>query len=221
MRRRLEGPIGTFRDDIRLWSRPPIRATLTGEREKGVEMHAVVAYESMYGNTRKVAEAIADGLQLTCLVAVVPVNRLEREQLDTAGLIVIGGPTHVHGMSRTSTRKAAVEAAGNAGSTLSVEPDAQTPGLREWLASLGRLNVHAAVFDTRLKAPAVVSGRASRGITRELRRHGVTMLTKPESFLVTKDNKLLPGEADRARTWGRHLATTLAGAIHSGGSPDS
>lgn len=106
--------IGTFGDDIRLWSCPPIPATLTGEREKGVEMHAVVAYESMYGNTRK------------------------------------------------------------------------TPGLREWLASLGRLHVHAAVFDTRLKAPAVVSGRASRGITRELRRHGVAMLTKPESFLVTR-----------------------------------
>jgi hypothetical protein len=49
---------------------------------------------------------------------------------------------------------------------------------------------------------------------------GSTAFEHAESFLVTKDNKLLPGEADRARTWGRQLATTLAGAIHSGGSPD-
>jgi Flavodoxin domain len=74
-------------------------------------MRAVVAYESMYGNTRRVAEAIAAGLQSTCSVTLVPVSQLERESLDTADLIVIGGPTHVRGMSRTSTRKAAEEAA--------------------------------------------------------------------------------------------------------------
>ena len=57
----------------------------------------------------------------------------------------------------------------------------------------------AAVFDTKMKMPAVLSGRASRGIAKELRRHGVTLLTKPENFLVSKDNQLLPGEEDRAR----------------------
>jgi Flavodoxin domain len=184
-------------------------------------MRAVVAYESMYGNTRIVAEAIADGLRSTCSVTVVPVSHLEREQLDTAELIVIGAPTHVHGMSRANTRKAALEAAEKPGSGLSVEPNGQASGVREWLGSLERLNVQAAVFDTRIKMPAVVSGRASRGIAKELRRHSATLLTKPESFLVTKDNQLLPGEEDRARTWGRQLATALVGAVQSSGSADS
>ena len=40
-------------------------------------MRALVAYESMYGNTRRVAEAIADGLRSTCSVTVVPIGRLE------------------------------------------------------------------------------------------------------------------------------------------------
>lgn len=196
-------------------------ARLAGKREKGVVMRAVVAYESMYGNTRKVADAIADGLRTRYSVTVEPVNRLDTEQLDTAGLIVIGGPTHVRGMSRASTRKAAEEAANKPGSTLSVERDAQTPGVREWLSALGRLNVQAAVFDTRIKMPAVLSGRASRGIARELRRHGVTMLTKPESFLVTKDNQLLPGEEDRARAWGQQLAQAVAGAARTSNPPES
>ena len=178
-------------------------------------MRAIVAYESMYGNTRKVAEAIADGLQSTCSITVVPVSRLERKSLETVDLIVIGGPTHVRGMSRASTRKAAEEAAHKAGSTLTVEADAQAPGLREWLTSLGRANVQAAVFDTKIKMPAVLSGRASPGIAKELRRHGVTILIKPESFLVSKDNQLLPGEEDRARTWGQQLARAIAGAAHS------
>src|SRR6478736_4094490 len=158
-------------------------------------MRAVVAYESMYGNTRRVAEAIAAGLQSTCSVTLVPVSQLERESLDTADLIVIGGPTHVRGMSRMSTRKAAEEAAHKPGSTLAVEADAQAPGLREWLTS--------------------------RGIAKELRRHGVTLLTQPESFLVSKDNQLLPGEEDRARIWGQQLARTVAGAAHSSKSQES
>jgi hypothetical protein len=169
----------------------------------------------MYGNTRRVAEAIADGLRSAGSVMVVPVSRLERESLERVDLIVIGGPTHVRGMSRASTRKAAEEAAHKPGSTLTVEADAQAPGLREWLASLGRANVQAAVFDTKIKMPAVLSGRASHGIVKELRRHGVNVLTKPESFLVSKDNQLLPGEEDRARTWGQQLARASAGAADS------
>jgi Flavodoxin len=172
-------------------------------------MRAVVAYESMYGNTRRVAEAIADGLQLTCSVAVVPVSRLDRELIDAAELLVIGGPTHVRGLSRPNTRKAAVEAAGKPGSTLRVEPDAQAPGLREWLGSLGHLDIQAAVFDTRMNIPAFLSGRASRGLAKALRRRGLTMLAKSKSFLVTKDNRLCPGEEDRARTWGQQLAKSV------------
>ena len=146
-----------------------------------------------------------------------------RIAIDLLGLARAGQPagTRIAGHSRAhrdrrayprarheqaSTRKAAEEAANKPGSTLSAEPDAQTPGLREWLTALGRANVQAAVFDTRIKMPAVLSGRASRGIAKELRRHGVTLLTKPESFLVSKDNQLLPGEEDRARIWGQQLA---------------
>ena len=57
--------------------------------------------------------------------------------------------------------------------------------------------------------------------SKELRRHGVTLLTKPESFLVSKDNQLLPGEEDRARIWGQQLARTVAGAAHSSKSQES
>ena len=178
-------------------------------------MHAVVAYESMYGNSRRVAEAIADGLRSAGSVIVVPVSRLDRESLAGVDLIVIGGPTHVRGMSRASTRKAAEEAAHKPGSTLTLEADARAPGLREWLTSLGRPNVRAAVFDTKIKMAAVLSGRASHGIAKQLRRHGVTMLAKPESFLVSKENQLLPGEEDRARTWGQQLAHAIAGAADS------
>jgi hypothetical protein len=56
----------------------------------------------------------------------------------------------------------------------------------------------AAAFDTRIKAPLPI-GHASRGIGKLLRQRGYELLTKPQSFFVTKDNVLRPGEADRAR----------------------
>ena len=211
----------TLGEDLRPWSCASACAMVGGEREKGVVMRALVAYESMYGNTRRVAEAIADGLRSTCSVTVVPISRLEREALGTVDLIVIGGPTHVRSMSRASTRKAALAAADQPDSTLTVEPDVQATGVRELLTSLGRLNVQAAVFDTKIKMAALLSGRASLGIAKGLRRHGARMLAKPESFLVTKDNRLCPGEEDRARAWGQQLASALTAATHSSSSHET
>lgn len=73
-------------------------------------MRAVVVYESMYGNTHLIADAIGAGLRSTFDVTVVPVSQAGPAVLVRADLVVVGGPTHVHGMSRVSTRKGAAEA---------------------------------------------------------------------------------------------------------------
>src|ERR1700720_4941895 len=123
-------------------------------------MRAVVVYESMYGNTHLIADAIGAGLSTAFDVRVVPVSTAWPEVIADADLVVVGGPTHVHGMSRASTRKAAVKAAHKPVSPLQVEADAPGPGLREWFGSLDRYPVKAAAFDTRMHGPAALTGRA-------------------------------------------------------------
>jgi len=172
-------------------------------------MRAVVVYESMYGNTHVVAEAIGKGLRPVCDVFVVPVGRAVPEVLEGAELLVVGGPTHVHGMTRPRSRQAAADAAHKPGSTVVLEVGAEGPGVREWLASLGHLNVFAAAFDTRLHGPAAFTGRASKGISRELERLSAHIVADPESFLVTKENVLEAGEETRAREWGEELAARI------------
>jgi len=172
-------------------------------------MRAVIVYESMYGNTHVVADAIGTGLSTAFDVSVVPVAQVTPEVLADAGLVVVGGPTHAHGMSRPATRKAAVEAANKPASPLKVEPDALSPGLRDWFGSLGRYHVKAAAFDTRIHAPGALTGRASKGVTRLLRAHGFDVIARPESFLVTKQDRLEPQETARAREWGAALAATV------------
>jgi hypothetical protein len=173
-------------------------------------MRAVVVYESMYGNTHLVADAIGTGLEAAFEVWVVPVSQADPAVLDGAGLVVVGGPTHVHGMSREATRKAAAEAADKPASPLSLEPDAAGQGLREWFASLGHYPLKAAAFDTRMHAPAALTGRASKGVARLLRAHGFEVIAEPESFLVTKQDRLEPHETSRAREWGTKLAARIA-----------
>jgi len=175
-------------------------------------MKAVVVYESMYGNTHLIAEAIGSGMREKADVAVVPVGEATAAALDDADLVVAGGPTHAHGMSRPESRTAAVQATEKPDSTLEVDPDAEGPGLREWFATLGSHAANAAAFDTRFDLPAAITGRASKGIARNLRRHGYTVIAEPESFFVTKQTHLEADEEARARQWGADLAAILVPA---------
>jgi flavodoxin len=175
-----------------------------------IAVQAVVVYESMYGNTHQVADAIGAGLGSAFDVRVVPVSLAGPEVLADADLVVVGGPTHAHGMSRAATRKAAVEAANKPVSGLKVEPGALGPGLREWLGELGRYPVKAVAFDTRMHGPAALTGRASKGADRLLRAHGFDVVAEPESFLVTRQDRLDSQETSRARDWGARLAASIA-----------
>jgi hypothetical protein len=174
--------------------------------ERRPTMNAVVVYESMYGNTRAVAEAIAEGLGGA---AVVPVHEAP-ERAGQPDLLVVGGPTHIHGLATKRSRRAAVEAAHEDGAE--VEPGATTePGLRSWLSDLPNVaGARAATFDTRLDKSAWITGLASRGIARRLRRHDYDVIAT-DSFLVAEtEGPLEEGELDRARDWGARLAAQAA-----------
>jgi len=172
-------------------------------------MKIVVVYESMYGNTHLIADAIGKGLQEAGGVVVVPVDEADGAVLEGADLVVVGGPTHAHGMTRESTRKSAVEAAEKSGSDLVLDPDAEGEGLRDWFDDLGTLATHAAAFDTRMEGPVVFTGRASKGIAHRLTKHGCALIDEPRSFLVTKHNHLETDEEEHALTWGTGLAESL------------
>jgi hypothetical protein len=88
--------------------------------------------------------------------------------------------------------------------------------VREWLGSLGRLEVAGAAFDTRLQGLPAFTGRASKSIRRLLARHGARIAASPESFLVEGlTGALAGGELGRARAWGERLS----GVTASGASP--
>ncbi len=172
-------------------------------------MKALVVYESMFGKTRVVADHIAAGLRTQLDVLIVPVGQATAEVVGNADLLVVGGPTHVHGMASERTRTAAKTMVEKEGSGLVLEPEALGRGLREWLEVVSfRPNVMAAAFDTRAHGPGFITGRASRRIARRLRRRGARIVST-QSFFVEKNARRSDGEDDRARAWGASLASLV------------
>jgi hypothetical protein len=166
---------------------------------------SLVVYESMYGNTHHIATAIAEGLSEAGEASVLPVDEVKPASLEGVDLLVVGAPTHAHGLSRPSTRRAAADAVEDPAKGLTLDPDAGGPGIREWFQSVGDISCRSAAFDTRIDMPSVLTGRASRGIAKQLRQHGAELVSRPESFLVDRTNHLVVGEDDRAVRWGAAL----------------
>jgi Flavodoxin len=173
---------------------------------KEYAVNTTVVYESMYGNTRAIAEAIAEGLGDAEVLSVPQAAGRAR----TADLLVVGGPTHIHGIATTRSRQAAAEAVHEDGAA-HLEPGAtDEPGLRAWLRDLpDGQHAKAAAFDTRLDKAPWLTGVASRGIAKRLRHRGYDVIAQ-ESFLVEEsEGPLAEGEVDRAREWGRQLASLI------------
>ncbi len=125
-------------------------------------MRAVVVYESMFGNTHAIADAVGKGLEPMLEVVAVPLAEAGRERLGDADLLVVGGPTHFHGMSRTRTRKWAAGIAQKPSNDLVLDRDAEGPGVRAWLTSLGHGHTKVAAFDTRFNGLAGLTGGRQR-----------------------------------------------------------
>ncbi len=114
-------------------------------------MNAVVLYATRSGNTRRVAEAIADGLRSMATVEVASIDAAPVVPART-DLVVIGGPTEGRHM---------------------------TPPLADFLAQLPHRcleGVATAAFDTRLDWPRWLAGSAAEGIRHELERKGARTL---------------------------------------------
>lgn len=173
-------------------------------------MRALVVFESMFGNTRDVAHAVADGLSTGAQVDVMEVGTAPAQLDPDVALLVVGGPTQAFGMSRAGTRADAQKQ--------SPQP-VVSPGIgvREWLERLAAApsGIAAATFDTRISSPRV-PGSAARGAHKRLRHLGFVMVAPPEDFFVKgTGGPLEPGEIERAQAWGAELGR-LAGAAARG-----
>ncbi|GAA0565978.1 hypothetical protein GCM10010172_57070 [Paractinoplanes ferrugineus] len=161
-------------------------------------MRALVVYESMFGNTGKLARAIADGLSASAEVSLAEVST--EPAIDGFDLLVVGAPTHAFGLSRPASRAEAARLGAPPGGV----------GLREYLDTRGPLTgLAAAAFGSRMDKP--LSGSAARKAGTRLHRLGCRLVSPPADFRVSgMTGPLLDGEQDRARSWATGLLGVAA-----------
>jgi Flavodoxin len=178
-------------------------------------MNVVVVYESMFGNTHEIAEAITNGVREAAPdaeVACVPVAEANPELVQVADLLIVGGPTHMRGMTSAMTRKMGITAEEKVDEAHrhDVEPGAEGPGVRDWFDTLpkARRGTKGAAFDTR--AEQRLAGGAAHGIAKRLRRHGYDVVADEGFIIEGTEGPLRAGESERAKTWGAALVRESA-----------
>jgi hypothetical protein len=168
-------------------------------------MRALVVFETLWGNTEKVARAVADRLREAAEVEVVDSDSAPAS-VDGYDLVVVGGPTHAFSMSRPATREEAA-----AGHSAPHRPDR---GIREWIDQLARPSaaVPVATFDTRVDQPRL-PGSAAKAAKHELRSLGFDTTVKQQTFRVHGyEGPLLDGELERAASWAGDVLRSIRAA---------
>lgn len=162
-------------------------------------MNSIVIYATRYGNTHKVAEAVAKELRSHGTAQLLAAEEAPSAFPSGTDLVVVGGPTEGHRMTEAVAR------------------------------FFGRLGPEAlkgvagAAFDTRLDWPMWLSGSAAAGISKRLRGAGARIVLPEASFLVARATNpahreplLASGELDRAAGWAASLAVRLEAALATG-----
>ncbi len=155
-------------------------------------MKALIVYDSFYGNTEQVAQAIGRALETQAEIQMVRVSSVQSGQLSGLNLLIVGSPTRGFRPS---------------------------PLISKWMGGIpvnALEGVKVAAFDTRipwekmpwfLRGMARMFGFAAPAISGWLQRKGGTLAAAPEGFYVT-DTKgpLKEGELERAAAWAKQIA---------------
>jgi flavodoxin len=140
-------------------------------------------YDSIYGNTEKVARAIAEAVRPGAECEDVRADEADVSTLRSVDLLIVGSPTH------------------------GGRPTAAMKGFLDRVPANGLANIPVTAFDTRMTIfIARLFGYAAGRIAASLKRKGGLLSAAPVGFIVEgREGPLRAGELERAAAWGAGL----------------
>lgn len=162
-------------------------------------MKALVVYDSVYGNTEKIARAIAAAVISSDGVKVLRVGEANPSELESIDLLIVGSPTQ--------------------GGT-------PTAAVKEFLRNIpvnALRDIGVIAFDTRLSATdhgvalrlllGILDYAAGR-IAGSLQGKGGYLVAPPEGFIVEgKEGPLKEGELERASAWATRILENVKSSV--------
>jgi flavodoxin len=160
-------------------------------------MKVMVVYDSMYGNTERIARAIGEALGPPAEVGVYRVGEVRPEQLAGLDLLVVGSPTQrFNATPATSSLLNGLPPEALKGSRVAAF---DTRFTREHMKSVSSFLAISAGF-------AGDSAYAAKHIASALKKKGGELVAPPQGFYVSDtEGPLLEGELQRAADWARQL----------------
>ena len=155
-------------------------------------METLIVYDSFFGNTEQIAQAIGNALGSQKDVEILRVSNVKPEQLTGLRLLIVGSPTRVF------------------------KPTKAITNFLKKIPSNSLKGVKVAAFDTRISTADVNSrllsilvklfGYAAKPIADKLEKKGGGLIIPPEGFFV-KDSEgpLKDGELERAADWAKQV----------------
>lgn len=173
-------------------------------------MDTVVVYESLWGNTAAIAQAIARGFGNGAVA--LTTDKATPSVVARARLLIVGAPVHAMNLPTDASRTSAMSKVyGRPG----LHADVSHPSIRDWLETVPTAERQFAAFETGIRGP--LGHGAARAITSRLTALGHTPIDEPRTFtvaLVTGSAEpaalLIGGQEEKAVQWGEHLATVMA-----------
>lgn len=154
-----------------------------------MSLKGLVIYDSMYGNTEKIAKSI--GGATTADIKVLRASEANLSDLKSINFLIIGSPTQA--FRATKSIQTFIK---------SIPGDALK-------------GIDVVAFDTRMSASDVgtglgflmkIGGYAAPRIANALKKKGGNLAVPPEGFFVTgKEGPLKEGELDRAASWAKAI----------------
>jgi flavodoxin len=157
-------------------------------------MNAIVVHFSRFGNTRRVAEAVAGTLEQAGSARVVSMEQCSVDHLGDADLVVMGSPTHYQAVPKA---------------------------VRSFLKALPRHSLKGkwvTAFDTSLEMwGPIMLLTAAHGMMARLRKLGGSKVARPQTFFVAKGDSssegeidlLYNGEIERAQAWAHAILRNM------------
>lgn len=160
-------------------------------------MRIVVVYESVFGNTAQIAEAIAAGIGEEAVA--LSTAEVDPDELADVDLVIAGGPVFAFALSNDQIR----ESIGNTSAPGAPPANLSHPSMRTWLDGVNTATGLCAAFDTQVRGPF---GSGAPAIAKALQARGLRLIASPEGFIVDgKYGPLRAGELERAQAWGAQL----------------
>lgn len=173
-------------------------------------MSALIVYESLFGATRRAAEAIATGMrEVGHPVDLARADQVSRAAVADADLIIIGAPTHARTLPTLASRKEGMRWPETKEPDLVLDDGAGRPGIREWLSGADLAGKPFAAFSTRASMSRWLTGSATHAIRRSARYAGGHPVGADVAFVALASGELDAGELQRAKDWGHDLGAPL------------